>query len=396
MQATKKQIRSNVFETNSSSSHSLTLSQEALVPAPFPPQVLRRGYVDISLGEFGWEWQRYYDPIAKLSYLATQVTDGHVPEDCPDNTDVSTYEHNQELQMLGQVVKEHTGCEMRIYGSGYIDHQSAKSDGANGMELFADKEKLKRFIFDANSYIQTGNDNSGPGWHIPTDRGPELVFVSRIVEVPKDYVNVKLHYYRHMEGLASAQGGIIDARREPQLWADLADKAILTEVHLAPQSYLDYLHGEYREYAVTDGPMEYFKISGDVVATREPGRQDGAFEHGATATFAVPQDLAKRIAQLDPHGEREFLLENLTQRLNSYEQSRAGQLEAYGKPTPYLDKVIDELQAAIAKLKPKAKATSKPATKKVAAKKVVAKKAPAKKVAAKKAAAKKASSKPAH
>lgn len=385
MQATKKQIRSNVFETNSSSSHSLTLSQEALVPAPFPPQVLRRGYVDISLGEFGWEWQRYYDPIAKLSYLATQVTDGHVPEDCPDNMDVSTYEHNQELQMLGQVVKEHTGCEMRIYGSGYIDHQSAKSDGANGMELFDDKEKLKRFIFDANSYIETGNDNDGPGWFINTDRGQEKVFLSRIAEVPKDYTSVKLHYYRHMDGLATTQGGMIDEVRDPQLWAELVDKAIVTASHLAPQSYLDYLGGEFRQYALTDGPMEAFKVSEQVVSTREPGNQEGAFERGATVTFAVPQDLAERLAQLDPQGERQFLLSNLTQRLESYIQSRAGQLEAYGKPSPYLDKVIDELKAAIAKLKPKAKAASKPAAKKAAAKKVVAKKVAVKKTAAKKA-----------
>jgi hypothetical protein len=54
-----KQIRKRVFETNSSSSHSLTLSPGDLVAQPFSDDVLRSGVLSVELlrlyrPRFGW------------------------------------------------------------------------------------------------------------------------------------------------------------------------------------------------------------------------------------------------------------------------------------------------------------------------------------------------------
>lgn len=56
----KQQKRCGVFETNSSSSHSLTLSQSQLVAAPWPASMLREGIIPLSVDVYGWEWRRYY------------------------------------------------------------------------------------------------------------------------------------------------------------------------------------------------------------------------------------------------------------------------------------------------------------------------------------------------
>ena len=42
----------------------------------------------------------------------------------------------------------------------YIDHQSCATEGSN-LEMFRDRDSLKRFLFAKGSFIQCGNDNEG-------------------------------------------------------------------------------------------------------------------------------------------------------------------------------------------------------------------------------------------
>jgi hypothetical protein len=138
-----KNIRSSVFETNSSSTHSISISKdsygilETIVPND-------NGIIILIGGEFGWEWEKYNDALTKANYCAV---------DNINNRD-----------MLIEVIKEHTGAKDVViaidesWNSSYIDHQS---EGTSN-EAFKTKETLKNFIFNSKCYLFTGNDNESP------------------------------------------------------------------------------------------------------------------------------------------------------------------------------------------------------------------------------------------
>lgn len=137
-------IRKKVFETNSSSSHSITIE----VGGKWDNIPLNQ-YRNITLngGEFGWEQKRYRDALTKANYCA-----------------VDQLNNEDHLDMLKRVIKDYTNCNDVIINisrdwdddyRSYIDHQSiGTSDNA-----FIDKETLKNFIFNKNSYLETDNDN---------------------------------------------------------------------------------------------------------------------------------------------------------------------------------------------------------------------------------------------
>lgn len=137
-----KQIRSSVFETNSSSSHSISIySGNSPVLSTITPC---SGKIVLEGGRFGWEYDHFNDPLTKANYCAL---------------DCILSEDNENLQMLIDVVKEHTGAlEVVInidLNDSYIDHQSI------GVSLgaFESKDLLKRFLFDRRSVLTTDNDN---------------------------------------------------------------------------------------------------------------------------------------------------------------------------------------------------------------------------------------------
>lgn len=67
------------------------------------------------------------------------------------------------MRMIKRVVEEHTGASRIVFDedsleNAYIDHQSHAGAGEN-IEMFESEEKLKDFLFGADSYIQLDNDN---------------------------------------------------------------------------------------------------------------------------------------------------------------------------------------------------------------------------------------------
>jgi len=132
-----KTIRQGVFETNSSSTHSISIDENATVFSSITPD--KNGNIVLTGGEFGWEFETYYSPLVKANYCALDIG---------DNVD--------EKKMLIEVIKEHTGAKDVIFElDGYIDHQSAGTTS----DAFESKELLKSFIFGKNSVLETGNDN---------------------------------------------------------------------------------------------------------------------------------------------------------------------------------------------------------------------------------------------
>lgn len=136
------QIRKGIFETNSSSTHSISVVQEEHyeLPKNLPPigePIVLEG------DQYGWENSEYYDWLSKANYLATYAYN---------------YGRQQDVDLLKFVIKEFTNREVILEVNPrdtWIDHQSSDIP----VKLFKDAEQMKAFIFGKNSYLETGNDN---------------------------------------------------------------------------------------------------------------------------------------------------------------------------------------------------------------------------------------------
>lgn len=148
-----KTIRPNTFETNSSSSHSVTIS-------PCGPLVMEGKFagecIRLTGGEFGWENETYSHWEDKLRYLVAHAMSGSDASEDP--------EQNPRLQMLIEAIKQHTGADSvfaegtknGFWKYGYIDHQSwdvAQEVYDGGIN------DIINFVFNAGSELRTGNDN---------------------------------------------------------------------------------------------------------------------------------------------------------------------------------------------------------------------------------------------
>lgn len=140
-----KTIRRNTFETNSSSTHCVTIcnSSETYSPITFDNTVL-----EVKPGEYGWEYEFYDDFEDKVSYAYTYAINDGTPED---------------LELLKEVILENTNIEKiiftqtedRWYSNGYIDHQSVDEAAL----IFESKDSLRNFLFNKGSNVLTDNDN---------------------------------------------------------------------------------------------------------------------------------------------------------------------------------------------------------------------------------------------
>lgn len=149
----KTLIRYGVFETNSSSCHSISIDKNNKNFTASDLYVDTNGYVTLTGGEFGWEQEEYFDALTKANYCAQDIykydwgTDSYLLDEYKKN-------------MLIDVIKEQTGCDDVVFDldslrGGYIDHQSH----GTSYKAFENKETLRNFIFNSNSYLETDNDN---------------------------------------------------------------------------------------------------------------------------------------------------------------------------------------------------------------------------------------------
>ena len=154
MHTKMKKIRNAVFETNSSSSHSISVSEVNSDELMDNVMVMdENDNVVVEPGEFGWEEEVYTDSVTKASYMLT-----YVKNYCGDKE--AEFEG-----MLKEVIKEQTGCNDVIFNEtddkwykfGYIDHQSSSDNQLHW--VFEDKETLRQFIFNRESILETDNDN---------------------------------------------------------------------------------------------------------------------------------------------------------------------------------------------------------------------------------------------
>lgn len=130
-----KQIRNKVFETNSSSTHSISFSARDTLEDNTMPIDEYDGYIHATFGEFGWEIESYYDQESKLSYLLTMAA--HLNgfyfwcvNESEFEEDLKKFIETEDFKTLSDEIASYANCNgvWIDYGEGYVDHQSVYAD----------------------------------------------------------------------------------------------------------------------------------------------------------------------------------------------------------------------------------------------------------------------------
>lgn len=169
-----RQVRLGVFETNSSSTHSLTIDGGQFEP---DHMFVEDGVLEIHPGKFGWEWRDYRDAHTKASYLLTWLRE--MPRNYKTRVDEEERRFVRVLKRVtgakkvrfvplpvstpggGQTLAERRWVKSQQWG--YIDHQSIEGGGGPGKAALESEESIERFVFNPKSVLHTGNDNSPYG-----------------------------------------------------------------------------------------------------------------------------------------------------------------------------------------------------------------------------------------
>ena len=188
-------IREGIFETNSSSTHSVTLRRS--IDSPQKEIIVDSDdYVHVKFADFGWGYERISDSYTKLQYLLTlawncskdKIEEKYAPFE-EDKDYIDLFYELEDFQNINQAVKLHCNCDgiimdskLTIYDSEYysdeykynhlcisneynydchgIDHQSYED--YNCINDFLDSyniSSIDEFIFDDNRILVLDNDN---------------------------------------------------------------------------------------------------------------------------------------------------------------------------------------------------------------------------------------------
>lgn len=171
----KRVIRRSVFETNSSSVHSVSISNNDLQDSHLT--VNDDGYIEVDPGEFGWGVESFTDQTTKLEYLVMMAmeTEGKECTSIEEFYQTEGFQHiNREIACYcnckGIIVPElkiekHTyktdKGEERFYinHEGYIDHQSCENYGSLKEFLDDYRTTVIEFVFNPGAILHISNDN---------------------------------------------------------------------------------------------------------------------------------------------------------------------------------------------------------------------------------------------
>lgn len=145
----KRKIRKDVFETNSSSVHSLVISNEGREPSEF--KLNKHGEIEVDFGQFGKELCYYTSQYDKLSYLITCLY-------YLNGLEVEDIYEKWEFREIQDAVCKYTGAKgIKIIGKEEpeIDHQSQPYSGIEIIDVY-DEDAVINFIF--NKYVSLKTD----------------------------------------------------------------------------------------------------------------------------------------------------------------------------------------------------------------------------------------------
>ena len=180
------QIRKNVYETNSSSTHSICISKE-----PYPD--IKNLTIHFHAGEYGWENGCVTDTA---SYLYTAIVDSSSKE-----------EYESRISKLKEILDKHSikytfssvccsrGYYEFIYEDGYIDHSCELVPFINN--VLEDEDLLLRYLL-GNSCIYTGNDNSNDS-EDDCYRADPFIWDDKLGSIPNPKHDIE-HYDYYFKG----------------------------------------------------------------------------------------------------------------------------------------------------------------------------------------------------
>lgn len=159
------QIRRGTFETNSSSTHSVSVASGSSLHKS-NLKVDDEGYIHTHLSDYGWEDYWYDSQEDRLSYLVTMLAEiiGHHPW-CLSSEElkreIQAIQESIEFQELSDEIASYAGAKGLILDveEGYIDHQSVHYSSIREYFEYWNTSCLE-FVF-GNVSVHTDNDNQG-------------------------------------------------------------------------------------------------------------------------------------------------------------------------------------------------------------------------------------------
>lgn len=151
----KVQIRSGVFETNSSSVHSIVYSNDGLEPCKIRRN--KNNEIVVDYGQFGKDDMMYKTQEEKLSYLVTLIA--YIAGNYDGGTD-EVYD-SYEFERLRDIICEYSGASgihIRDKEEPEIDHQSIPGIYHDNIVDFYDKDAVINFVFNKYIWLHTTCD----------------------------------------------------------------------------------------------------------------------------------------------------------------------------------------------------------------------------------------------
>jgi hypothetical protein len=253
-------VRNQVFETNSSSSHSITVAADDVLDLSFDGESLRKGVINIipRLNGYGSEQFRYVTPEGKLGYLLVMATGGEIelkPEVFGGEeidiipTLIEDGERAADIRALIDFIRDEYRCEIRFV----MDYERASSIYMSSQPidlpgLLQDKAKLRRLLFSSQSWIDTGHDEDA--FHF------ERYLISDIGQIfasPHAYVSrslpsrFELSFRGDIATYSDAEGEVTGPLTPPSAWEDETNAFIFLRSQTADAHIVDLQVGREEE-----------------------------------------------------------------------------------------------------------------------------------------------------
>ena len=146
--------RSGVFETNSSSTHSICITKEMDMEPTYPKKLVFR------CEHFGWEEKTLSRPEEKAAYLYASILSLQTKKEVVHSKKIIS----KILSKVGVSCEfdqpEYFGDDEYCFcDSAGIDHAGEDYHYAFVNGVLGDSDRLLRYLFSEKSFVLTGNDN---------------------------------------------------------------------------------------------------------------------------------------------------------------------------------------------------------------------------------------------
>ncbi len=152
-------IRRKVFETNSSSTHSISISGKSSRDKSYLSIDPNTNKVKVSFGEFGWGYEKLSSQLEKLSYLITMAFETERYE----LKSIEDFYNGEGFILLNDEISKYCNCNgIEINDKiceGYIDHQS--TEDYSSLKDFLEQNNISviDYVFDNSIQMIIDNDN---------------------------------------------------------------------------------------------------------------------------------------------------------------------------------------------------------------------------------------------